>query len=202
MTLRKFDEASLVKRIAGLPSLSMGLFSLCCATRQVKAYEHFAERFVPEYMGTASTIVNRLWNAASNKSFEQINLDSALNEAMDLLPDEQDQWAPFHVYADHAIASLVYAIRCLRDSNPQEAAWSARRALDSADQGAIRDLDIQTGTSEFEAMILAHPFVQRELERQERDLDLLHSEPLAQNIEALRGNAFSESILELNDLSK
>ncbi|MGF1526863.1 MAG: DUF416 family protein [Candidatus Competibacterales bacterium] len=173
---------------------------MCCTTRQLEACEQFAERFAPESKGSAKAVIDQLWEAVVGNSSEKTNWEAVQKEVMELLPEEQDQWAPFHVYADHAIASLAYTIRCLLKPDAQEAAWSARRAYEAADQAAIRDLDVQTGAADSEARILAHPIVQRELQRQQRDLRLLQSSPLEQSLNALKASAFSEPMLSLSEM--
>ena len=202
MSQRRFDEASLVKQLSRMPADSKLAFALCCATRQLDACKQFAERFAPESQGSISAIIEQLWNRVTSDRSAKTDWDAVLEEVMELLPEEQDHWAPFHVYADHAISSLAYTIRCLLKPDAQEAGWSARRAYEAADQAAIRDLDVQTGTADTEAKILAHPIVQRELQRQERDLQLLESDSSKQALNALKASAFSEALLSLEEMSK
>ena len=92
---------------------------------------------------------------------------------MSLLPEESDAWGVGHALADDALSSLAYAIRCLLKAGPQESAWAARRAYEAADHAAISVLGISPGSPSAEAVIKSHSFVQRELERQRRDLALL-----------------------------
>jgi len=198
----RFDEASLLKQLTHLPAVSRLVLALCCTTRQSGAYEHFAERFAPETQSYVKGIIVQLWDMVVGDEFDKTDWEVVLEKVMELLPEEQEQWEPFLVYAEHAISSLAYTIRCLLKSEAQEAVWAARRAYEAADQAAIRDLGVQTGSADSEARILAHPIVQRELQRQERDLRLLQSTSSRQTLNALKISAFSESTLSLGEMSK
>ena len=202
MGQRRFDEASLVKQLSRLPADSSLAFALCCATRQLAACNKYAEHFVTESLDFVRVINEQLWATVTGNASAKIDWRAMLEQVMEFLPEQQDHWEPFHVYADHAISSLAYSIRCLLNADAQEAAWSARRAYEAADQAAIRDLDARVGLSGTEARILAHPIVQRELQRQERDLQLLESAMSKQVLNSLRAFSLSEPMLSLKEMSK
>lgn len=195
----RFDESLIIKRLSLLPAVSKATFSLCCATRQLAAWEEYSGRFCPDVRYVAIEIVEKLC-ASLASNVVPIDWNVLLNEIMALLPEEVDHWAPFHVYADDAVASIAYTIRCLKDSSDQEAAWSARRAYEASDQAAIRDLDIQTGHAESESRILSHFIVQRELARQERDLQLLEIRSDSNVLATMKSYAYSEKTLETSEM--
>jgi len=197
-----FNEDSIVSRLSRLPPFARITFALCCATRQFEAYEQFVKNVTSSSPSYARTVIDQLWKMVAGDFPAEVDWDKALDEVMDLLPEEQDQWAPFHVYADHAISSLIYTIRCVLDSSAQEAAWSARRAYEAADQAAIRDLGVQTGITDSEVKIHAHFLVQRELQRQERDLQSLETGSSNIVIKELESRAFAESTLSLDEILK
>jgi len=123
-----------------------------------------------------------------------------LEEVMTMFPDEGSESSNLHAYAQDALSSLAYTIRCLMDGSAQEAAWGANSAYEAADQAAIRQLDIQPGGTAAEHQILMHPFVQRELERQERDLQILEQHPFNEVLDQLKLSALGEQTLTLDEL--
>lgn len=165
----------------------------------MNAWDEFAERYSPDALYKMHGIVDETWRALA-LNVVPINCASSLDEVMELLPEEQDEWAPLHVYADHALASLAYTIRCLLSSNAQEAAWAARRTYEAADQAAIRQLDIQPGTVDSESLILRHEIVQRELERQALDLQTLERNSAQEVLSHLKSRAFSEHTLTRDEM--
>jgi hypothetical protein len=127
----------------------------------------------------------------------RIDWQDELASVMRLAPPESDQWSILHAYAEDAIASLAYSIRCLITGDPQEAAWAARRAYESADQAAINQLRAEFGRDGAESDIAAHGIVQRELRRQVRDLRSLE---IGAPVVELKKLAFQESLLEKSEL--
>lgn len=201
INMMNFDEAKIVARLSRVSPTSKAMFSLCCAARQKSAWQEFAKRFSPEAQDAVSIAIEKIWQSLGS-NVVPINWSSLLDDIMDLLPEEQDEWAPLHVYADHALSSLAYTIRCLIDSSDQEAAWGARRAYEAADQAAIRQLDAQLGIAESEARILMHPIVQRELWRQERDLQVLERLSARDALTELKVGALHEQTLTLDEMMK
>jgi uncharacterized protein YjaG (DUF416 family) len=195
----KFEEKILVARLARVSSSSRAMFSLCCATRQTTAWEEYAKHFCPDDEGAFKEVVECIWNALGS-NVVPLNWTSTLEEVMDLFPGEQSESSNLHAYAEDALASLAYTIRCLIEGSEQEAAWGARRAYETADQAAIRKLGIHPQGAAAEQQILTHLFVQRELERQERDIQTLEHHPFNEVLERLKLSAFSEQALTLDEL--
>jgi uncharacterized protein YjaG (DUF416 family) len=198
-TMYKFDERTVITRLSRMNAHSKVMFALCCATRQLNAWNEFSRRLAPEKLDIFRDVLEKIWKSL-NTNVVPIGWKMTLDEVMTLLPEEQDGWAPFHVYADHAVSSLAYTLRCLIDSKEQEAAWAARRAYEAADQGAIRHLDIQPGTPESEKHLLSSVIVQRELSRQEYDLALIERLDVSEALDQLKPKAFREHVLTTEEL--
>lgn len=103
---------------------------------------------------------------------------STLEQLMELLPTDDEIVSLSHVLVDHALSTLAYAIRALDAGSSQEVAWAARRAYEAADQAAISILGFVPTNSEEELHLHSHEIVQRELERQARDIEILLSDRL------------------------
>jgi uncharacterized protein YjaG (DUF416 family) len=176
MTVLNYDESALKQRLSAMPEKSIVAFALCCATRQLNAFEAYADKFLPEKREVPRRIVEELWATVSVGEDTPIIWSEQLAVVEGIYPEEQDHWAPLHVYGGNALSSLIYTIRCLMTSaDVQEAAWAARIAYESADQAALRFLGDARGSSEIEQQVLASDIVQSELHRQSDDLDALAS---------------------------
>ncbi|GGA46479.1 DUF416 family protein [Dyella nitratireducens] len=174
MTVLKYDEQALKQQLSAMPERSIVAFALCCSTRQLNAFEAYADKFLPEKREAARHIVESLWATIIFGENTPVMWSEQLAIVEETYPDEQDHWAPFHVYGGNALSSLIYTIRSLLASaDVQEAAWAARIAYESADQAALRSLDKMRGSPEIEQLVVASDIVQRELHRQSDDLQSL-----------------------------
>jgi uncharacterized protein YjaG (DUF416 family) len=196
----KYDEKANIARLSHLHPSSRATFSLCCATRQTTTWEEYARQFRPNDVIAFRKTAETIWNTLASNALP-LNWKPTLDEVMGLFPGEESEASPLHTYAEDALASLAYVIRCLIAGSEQEAAWSARRAYEMADQAAIRQLGLQPGGSAAEKQILMHSTVQRELERQERDLQILERHPFMEALDQLRLSAFREQTLALDEIN-
>ncbi len=194
-----FDENILVNELGKLPLCGRIAFAAAAATRQLCNYEWYARRFNPIRELRPREIAIQLWEALLTDSFDHPEWALILDEVMGLLPEEGDDWVIRHALADDAISSLAYAVRALLTSEPQNAAWAARRAFEAADQAAIRTLGVQPGLTNTEIAIKSHTLVQREIMRQRRDLDFLLAKPDKNSIDAIRNYAFAEVLLTVEE---
>ena len=93
---------------------------------------------------------------------------------MALIPGEdRGPWMPEQAYAEDAASALAYALSCCQTGDSQEAAWAARRAYEAVDQFVVRQHNLDTEARRDEMRVLSYPTIQRELERQDQDLECL-----------------------------
>jgi hypothetical protein len=99
--------------------------------------------------------------------------------------------------------SVVYALRAKLAGEAQEATWAARVAYEALDNFVINTEHIDTNKSGEEQHVLAHPLVQAELARQQRDLDELRGgmQDPALLIRRLRDRAQAEAAIFLAPLA-
>jgi hypothetical protein len=169
----RFDEVLLLDNIGALSSRSRIAFAAAAASRQLGHYERIARD--RHHDRDPRVIATQLWATLRADSIDHPSWVSALDEVLSLLPEEGDESVIEYALVDDALSSLAYAIRCLLDPEPQEAAWAARRAYEAADQAAICTLAVQGGSLDTSAVIQSHAIVQRELARQHNDLSLLRA---------------------------
>jgi hypothetical protein len=199
MNVLKFDESGLVLDLSKLSRRFVVAFALCCATRQLSAFEIYAEKFAPEVREIPPCIVDELWDFVGSNKEDTLPWVERLAAVEALFPEEQDSWAPLHVYAENALYSLAYTIRCLIAADAQEAAYAARVAYEAADQAALRFLDDSRGSPDIEWLVLSSDIVQRELQRQADDLGAL-KENAQGVIVRLKGMASSSQLLTMGEI--
>ena len=188
-----FDEEQLRERLSVLPQLAAVAFAAACAarlentTRNLNTHEDLKILL----SRTMDAIVAYLGRGSP---FDALAAEGDLLAAM---PDEDaNPDLPSAVFED-AAAAAVYMLRAARNGDPQDAAWAARRAYETADREVISTLNVgEVGDSE-EAYVLQHPVVQVELQRQARDLDAVSGIDGGQSAEliAVVSRARAENIL-------
>lgn len=193
--MTNFNETVLVQTLALFSPRVRVAFAASAAHRLLENFQIYSRHYQFTPVTHPEKILERLWDQLHSAQIDDQYWSETLDQVMASFPDESEKWSIWRPLADDALASLAYASECLRNSDAQEAAWAARRAYEAADQAAIRILDIQPGTPDAERTILAHPVVQRELERQERDIDMCKRLNEKAAIEALAKIAGTENLL-------
>ena len=164
MIIRR-DEGLLESRLAVLSRYRLITFACACAAR----LENTARTFVT---CAATEILSEIVRSVSMYVSDGICPDCKSDEEKLLQAMPAEDEAPDFVSSivEDALAAGVYALRVLRDGEPRDAVWAARRAYETADRKVQQKLNVpDIGPSE-ERYILQNEVVQTELRRQERDL--------------------------------
>ncbi|OWQ86993.1 hypothetical protein CDN99_20060 [Roseateles aquatilis] len=195
--MKTFDEELLKTDLAELSERAMLAFATATATRQLVSYELYALEAEIQEVKRPREILTCLWTEISYPASERVVWSEHLEEMTSLLPEDGDRWTVWHALAEDALASLMYAIRCLMKPDAQEAAWAGRRAYEATDQAAIRMLNLDPNDFDSEIAISSHPIVQRELAHQREDVALLR----AGEFEVVRHNSYLNVILNQQEIS-
>jgi uncharacterized protein YjaG (DUF416 family) len=170
----RFNEMELAERIEELPRPDRAAFAAACAERLLPAYHKFSARSNRGDPHIVEQILTRLWTDLSGESMSDAETEAQIDACMELIPREDDgPWVAEQGAAEDAVAALTYALRCRRSGLAKEAAWAARRAYEAVDDYLINHENVDTNIAGAEARVLAHPLMQAELARQQRDLDEL-----------------------------
>jgi hypothetical protein len=162
-----YDEPHLVHKLSLLPSILQVAFAATCAERLFPAYGAYCRRAGQGDEVMLRELLDRVWEDLFGNKMTLEQVQEALARCMDLIPHEDDgPWVDEQPYAEDAASAAGYALRALEGGGPQEAGWAARRAYEALDHYVIHHFGI-----EDEEQILAHPLLQAEFARQERDLD-------------------------------
>lgn len=169
MTIRRYDETVLIKRLELLPRALRVAFAASCAQRLLPAYAAFSAVSGQGSPNEVEQAIGRVWSGLFDPSMPEVERDIA--RIMELIPREDgDEWFSEQPYAEDATAALAYALRTAKSGEAQEAAWAARRAYEALDHHVMNRLGI-----EGEEEVLSHPLIQAEFVRQDRDLAMLES---------------------------
>ncbi len=196
----KFQEQALREELGQLPAKLRVAFAVGCAQRLVSVYRVFAAKTEQPDGAKLESALEYVWThllLCQNKE----TTERVLAEVMALIPNEDAPgWTPLTAYAEDAVSAVAYSLRCLLSSDPQDAAWAARRVYEALDQFVISRDDITLGDPGAEDHIVGDPIVQAELERQRRDISDLMStgEPLPPELlESFRVRSSAEQAIVL-----
>jgi uncharacterized protein YjaG (DUF416 family) len=174
--MRRFDESELARKIEQLAKQQRVAFAAACAQRLFPSYNRFAQKTGRGNSATLMSLLEALWKDLNQNQMSEAEIDSSISVCMGLIPQEEDQpWVNEQACAEDAASAVVYALRCRRTGETQEAAWAARRAYDCLDHYVISSERIDTNMPGQEERVLSHSLIQAELDRQHRDLDELHA---------------------------
>lgn len=192
MPLVHYDEAQYRLQIDELQIKEKTAFAVACAERLFPAYLEFANLMKQGKPDILRRVLTLLWDDLEGKPMSQQDVNAQLTAVMDLMPsDDADKWGPEQAAAEDAVAALAYALRCRDTGSADEAVWASRRAYEAVDQYVMQQETVTTNSNQDEEHILAHPLVQQELSRQQRDLDELAQRKV--DIEQLRERSHREA---------
>jgi uncharacterized protein YjaG (DUF416 family) len=165
-----FQENLLRDELDQLPAQSRVAFAASCAQRLVGAYHRFAAETRQPNGARLDRAVDYVW-AHILGAQEKETTEILLGAVMALIPQgDAPGWTPLTAYAEDAVSSVAYCLRCLLTSDSQEAAWAARRVYEALDAFVISRDNITPGAPGAEESILSDPVIQAELKRQIRDV--------------------------------
>jgi uncharacterized protein YjaG (DUF416 family) len=171
MNYLRIDEPALLQRLERLPRQSRTIFAAAVAQRLLPAYARFWKKTGKGDPTRLTAILGQLWGDLDGTKTSQEAQQESIDLCISLIPPEDfEPWCQEQFYADDAAAALAYALRSRESGNAEEAAWAARRAYNALDHFVIAKEDIDINKPGAEETVLAHPIIQAELARQDRDL--------------------------------
>jgi hypothetical protein len=191
-----YDKRRLLGALAALPPEARLAYAAAAATRLMPACERFAFVAATGREGRARDIVAELWQCILTDDPAQQPWPDVLDEVMGMIPGKEAEGGLLTQMAEDALASLAYAIRCLLVDDAAQAEAAVGREYDATDQAAIKTMGVVPTSPKKEAMLLAHPLIQRALGRQQQDLTLLRHGDVAELLrQAVANPTFTEQEL-------
>ena len=171
-----FQEPVLREQLERLPPCSRVIFAASCAQRLAHAFYAFArQNRQDDLLKLFDNALNYAWmHVFGTPESETIN--QLITDVMESIPDEDAPgWTLLSPYADDALSAVVYCLRCLQSGHAQEAAWAARRVYEALDHFVRYKENVSSSDPEVEMRISSNTVIQKELQRQARDITDLHS---------------------------
>jgi hypothetical protein len=191
MSIIRFDEDRLKNELSLMSADRIAAFAVSCSERICHDARDVAG---PEPARLLDKVCNALWAKLGSEIQPLVDFEQDL---LDIMPDEEDDPTFDAAVVEDACAALIYAIRSFDDDAPQNAAWAARRVYETTDRFAASMIGGTEYTDLVEQVIRNHPVVQRELERQNRDVEILKNTPESDSIlfARLKASAQNERVL-------
>ena len=168
----RFEEAQLLSKIEHLSRHDRTAFAGACAERMLRAYFKFSDRTGRGNPHKLREILTRLWSDLAGNAMSEAEAEAQIRETNDLIPCADDlPWVPEQPAAEDAAEAVAYALRSRQSGSSQEAVWAAYCAYEALDDFVINHEHIDTNIEGAHARVLAHPLIQAELLRQQRDLE-------------------------------
>ena len=194
MEVARFDEEQLRVSLSRLSSVRISCFAVACSGRLARG----ALRLNPASPSSLPLELaqSSIWRAL--ESTEIPNTDDLELQLLNAMPGEAEDGSFVGAVVEDACAAMVYALRSLRDDPARNALRCASRAYETADRYAAADLSETAYDGASEARILSHGVVQRELQRQIRDIGVLQwaDRSDASVIATLKGTTSVEAALD------
>jgi uncharacterized protein YjaG (DUF416 family) len=160
-----YDEPKLIRSLETLPNYARVAFAAACAERQMANYAGVNTK--PDGFDLVASALDSIWNELMGAPTSDEAFRHHLANCMSAMSEPETEEA---IATEDAIASVAYSLRARLAGDSREAAWAARTAYDALDTHVMRRIDTTEITREIKRRVLAHPWVQAELKRQERDL--------------------------------
>jgi len=169
----EYDEKKLVQQLGGLSHQKLVVFALRPAEFLLPCFSRYARRMGSTSDADLRRILDRAWGWVGQGTLSQREAGELLDLCMTLIPDEDQATEAGEPYAEDAGAAAAYVLRTITSGSPQEAAYAARRAYEAMDHFAERQMEQGLAPHPADQPSYAHPFVQRELTRQQALIERL-----------------------------
>jgi hypothetical protein len=172
MFMRTFHERRLIRALKSLPNSHKTAFAAACAERQMTSYRVFAMEQGREFPDPIERALAELWSDLLGEHGSEVR-EEQIDALIGFIPQDvaQEEWTQAFNNAQNAGIATAYALRTRIRDDVQQAAWAARIAYEALDDFIVNSGNIDTNKPGAENRVLAHPLVQAELARQDRDLD-------------------------------
>lgn len=196
----KFTDEGISTPLAGARIDQMLVFGALCCERMLPSYPAFVAEaswgdFAPVRRG-----LDAVWAVIEGGALSEDDRVAFLLACQACVPDSEEFHTTHTAAAQDAAFSVCFLLAFLFEKKLERVVTIARYATDTVDLIVQEQEDMDTSDPDREQMILEHPLMQQELERQRRDLNAVRE--LAPNdvdtIRALRARAQREPILELD----
>jgi uncharacterized protein YjaG (DUF416 family) len=175
-----FDEERLAGQLKALPTGHRTAFAASCCERMLPNYLAFSR---VEGWGRPETLreaLDEVWAILGGRPAEEERIRSLVETCVELAPDTEEFQSLFVSAAGDAAAAVAYTLESCLDGDAGRAATVGRLSTETLYQYLTRVNDPLTGVhvsdADFEEQMLKAPLMLAELDKQDRDLQLLQTQ--------------------------
>ena len=175
MSNYRFDETQIASRLGQLDHRSRVAFALSCVERMLPNYRAFQRE---HHWGDVETILRGIecgWAWVQGTKNADINLVDIAVTCEEQAPDTEDFQSRYVSPALDAATATAALMELIRTADVAKAVEVASLSRDTVDMFVQEIESMPANSPDIEERIRLHPLMQAELERQNRDLDLLEA---------------------------
>ena len=186
------DIDFVVAEVKKLPCFHQIAFAASICERLLPSYHIYAKEMNWEKYPILRQALDRVWLMLKDDSFDSIKLNQLLNKCDNVIPHDHDNDSGYIVEAQYAASSIYHLLDMSLQKEPaalkrlisatyntlyQYLDWQMEAAEDMAEEET--DDDWSKKTLDEQAQIIAnHPFVIREMAKENEDLQRLRQTPV------------------------
>jgi hypothetical protein len=171
MPIIQFSKAQLTRTLDRLDPHLRVVFGAACAERLVSACISFSVLGKKGKSEVITRSLARLWKDVAGEPMTEDEVQASIDTCMALIPTDDDLTSDAEeAYAEDAISAVIYALTCRQNGDSQEAMWSAQCTCAAVDYFTISREEFVPKPVSDPSRAFAHPLMQAELARQDRDL--------------------------------
>ena len=187
MLVSAFDSANLLDRVQRLARVSQLAFGGACCERLLPNYRAFQ---TTANWGNVTVLRNALdfvWASIPTGQVSPAEVQIHIQKCEAMAPSSNDFDVLLVTAAQDACFSVCSLLDFILSADPKSIVQIATYATDSIDLFVQEIEGMAPGANDLEEKILTHPLMQKELVRQNMDLELLETAPLTEvSIKRLR----------------
>jgi uncharacterized protein YjaG (DUF416 family) len=198
--VNEFNEKLLAKSLAIVSSRQQLAFAASCCERMIDNYSAFTAL---ENWGNPVLVqqgLDEIWKFLGGQDISFEYARQLINSIEKVIPDSDDFSNLFTFSAQNAANSICYSLESLEDANPEKIAIVGRLCIEALESYLywITDTDTQVHMTDpkLDEWIAHAPLLYAELQKQQKDLELISSHPelSATFLESLRSSSHNIGI--------
>ncbi len=178
----EFDEIQLASMLIDLTPLQRVAFSLFCCERLYPNYVYFSKKFNWGDSTVLRDALDQMWKYLEGDDVSD-RVDELTAKCNEITPNTEDFDSIYVSSALDSASTTILLLQLVKDDKVDTVVEIASLCNDTVDMYVQELDDMPPNDSELDNKILEHPFMQREIEQQRKDIELLNKANLSDTAE-------------------